>query len=163
MAFSTARLEFLPDDEEFATRRAAGEALTSPELAVLLAYGKISLLAELNECELSEDSWFERTLVDYFPPRDAHRLHEGISHSSAARRKSSTRLSPTELLNVGGITFVFRAIRGNRCDSRAGSTCRADCDGGLRHRRDVGVASMNWITRSPRVRKAHCNSRQDGY
>jgi len=34
-------IEFLPDDAELDTRRSAGEGLTSPELAVLLAYAKI--------------------------------------------------------------------------------------------------------------------------
>src|SRR6202012_4991015 len=34
-------LEFLPSDEEIAERRKAGEALTRPELAIVLSYGKI--------------------------------------------------------------------------------------------------------------------------
>ncbi len=102
-------LEFLPDDEEFATRRAAGEALTSPELAVLLAYGKISLLAELNECELSEDSWFQRTLVDYFPPRMRTDFSEEIGTHPLRGQIINTEIT-NELLNIGGITFVFRAV-----------------------------------------------------
>ena len=40
-------VEFLPDDEEIARRRAAGEALTRPELAVLMAYAKNSLKRRL--------------------------------------------------------------------------------------------------------------------
>ena len=101
-------LEHLPDDEEFATRRAAGEALTSPELAVLLAYAKIALLAELNECSLSKDSWFERTLLNYFPPamRDAYAI--GIGEHPLRDQIINTVVT-NRLLNVGGITFVFRA------------------------------------------------------
>ena len=101
-------LEHLPDDEEFTTRRAAGEALTSPELAVLLAYAKIALLAELNECSLSKDPWFERTLLNYFPPamRDAYAI--GIGEHPLRDQIINTVVT-NRLLNVGGITFVFRA------------------------------------------------------
>jgi glutamate dehydrogenase len=102
-------LEFLPDDEEFATRRAAGESLTSPELAVLLAYAKIALLADLNECGLSDDSWFERTLVDYFPPTMRGDYREGIS-GHPLRSQIINTVVTNRLLNVGGITFVFRAF-----------------------------------------------------
>jgi glutamate dehydrogenase len=102
-------LEFLPDDEEFATRRAAGEAMTSPELAVLLAYAKIALLADLNECGLSDDSWFERTLVDYFPPTMRSDYREGIADHPLRSQIINTVVT-NRLLNVGGITFVFRAV-----------------------------------------------------
>lgn len=102
-------LEFLPDDEEFATRRAAGEALTSPELAVLLAYAKIALLAELNETTLADDPWFEKTLADYFPPAMREQFTEGIS-AHPLRAQIINTLITNRLLNVGGITFVFRAI-----------------------------------------------------
>ena len=101
-------VENLPDDEEFATRRAAGEALTSPELAVMLAYGKIALLAELNETNLADDPWFEKTLIDYFPPkmRDAY-TDEIVSHP--LRSQIINTEITNRLLNIGGITFVFRA------------------------------------------------------
>lgn len=101
-------LEFLPDDEEFATRRAAGEALTSPELAVLLAYAKIALLADLNETELADDPWFERTLSDYFPPAMREQFAQGIS-AHPLRAQIINTVVTNRLLNVGGITFVFRA------------------------------------------------------
>ena len=101
-------LEFLPDDEEFATRRAAGEALTSPELAVLLAYAKIALLADLNETELANDPWLERTLSDYFPPAMREQFAQGIS-AHPLRAQIINTVVTNRLLNVGGITFVFRA------------------------------------------------------
>jgi len=102
-------LEFLPDDEEFATRRAAGEALTSPELAVLLAYAKISLLADLNTTELAQDPWFEQTLLNYFPPAMREKFAQGIS-SHPLRAQIINTVVTNRLLNIGGITFVFRAV-----------------------------------------------------
>ena len=41
-------LEFLPSDEELSERMAAGQGLTRPELAVLVAYGKMVLKEQLN-------------------------------------------------------------------------------------------------------------------
>ena len=48
-------LEALPDDEAIAERRSAGLGLTQPELAVVLAYSKITLYAALLESDLPED------------------------------------------------------------------------------------------------------------
>jgi glutamate dehydrogenase len=102
-------VENLPDDQEFATRRAAGESLTSPELAVLLAYAKIALLADLNECSLSDDPWFERILIDYFPPRMREDYKDEIT-AHPLRSQIINTVVTNRLLNVGGITFVFRAM-----------------------------------------------------
>lgn len=101
-------VENLPDDEEFATRRAAGEALTSPELAVLLAYAKISLLAELNDTNLADDPWFEKTLTDYFPPRMRDEFIQEITSHPLRSQIINTEIT-NRLLNIGGVTFVFRA------------------------------------------------------
>jgi glutamate dehydrogenase len=62
-------IEFLPDDQTIAERRAAGLALTAPERAVLLAYSKMWLADELLASDLPEDPWVGRALVDYFPQR----------------------------------------------------------------------------------------------
>src|SRR6185369_4807158 len=50
-------IEFLPSDDEFAARRAKGLALTTPEGAVLLAYGKIWLYDEVLASPLPDDPW----------------------------------------------------------------------------------------------------------
>src|SRR6202453_4212384 len=47
-------LEFLPSDEEIADRRKAGEGLTRPELAIVLAYGKIWLYKALVNSNVPE-------------------------------------------------------------------------------------------------------------
>ncbi|GIT53707.1 MAG: hypothetical protein Ct9H300mP16_08670 [Pseudomonadota bacterium] len=48
------RLEFLPDEEGFAERIAAGEGLCRPELAVLLSYSKLSTYEMLLESDVPE-------------------------------------------------------------------------------------------------------------
>ena len=50
-------LEAMPTDEELDARAAAATGLTSPELAVLLAYTKIILEREINESPLPDEAW----------------------------------------------------------------------------------------------------------
>ena len=102
-------IESLPDDEEFATRRAAGEALTSPELAVLLAYAKIWTTANLNKSNLANDPWFTKTLRGYFPSILRDRFSAGID-AHPLRDQIINTVVVNNIINVGGITFVFRAI-----------------------------------------------------
>lgn len=102
-------LESLPDDEEFATLIAAGSELTSPELAVLLAYSKNWLTANLNRSNLSADPWFRSTLLGYFPPALRERFPDAID-SHPLRAQIINEVVANSLINVGGITFVYRVI-----------------------------------------------------
>ena len=86
-------VEFLPDDEEFAERRAAKLSLTSPERAVLLAYAKIALNEALVESDVPDDAFISTALERYF-----ERLREPYRseiYAPAAPPKSSPRMSPT--------------------------------------------------------------------
>ena len=102
-------LEFLPDDVELRTRRVAGEGLTSPELAVLLAYAKIWLTQRLNESDVADDGYFTRALVSYFPPELAERFGDAL-HDHPLRSEIVGTVTCNRLINIAGITFVFRAM-----------------------------------------------------
>ena len=52
-------IEFLPDDLEISERQQAGQGLTRPELAVLLAYAKIDLYNDLVESSVPDDPLFQ--------------------------------------------------------------------------------------------------------
>ncbi|MGH8678097.1 MAG: NAD-glutamate dehydrogenase domain-containing protein, partial [Burkholderiales bacterium] len=60
-------IEFLPSDEELTARKAARIGLASPERAVLLAYSKIWLYAELVDSDVPEDPYIATALTRYFP------------------------------------------------------------------------------------------------
>ena len=60
-------LEGLPDDETIAQRHTAHIGLMRPELAVLLAYSKIVLYADLLASDLPDDPLLVEDLVLYFP------------------------------------------------------------------------------------------------
>src|SRR5699024_11256853 len=60
-------LEDLRDDAELNGRRAEGKGLTQPELAVVIAYSKLALKADLTDSTLADDPWFAAVLAEYFP------------------------------------------------------------------------------------------------
>ena len=101
-------LEYLPDDEEIATRGAAHQGLTSPELAVLAAYAKISLTNDLEGSGLSVDPWFARYAIDYFPALLRERFAERIA-AHPLRDEIITTVVVNDLINDGGISVVYRA------------------------------------------------------
>jgi glutamate dehydrogenase len=84
-------VEYLPDDTEIEERRRQGRGLTRPELALLLAYGKIALNQALLDSDVADDSYLSLELTRYFPsgPRRAggrriarHRLRRQIIATS---------------------------------------------------------------------------------
>ena len=63
-------VEFLPDDMALGERRKRNLALTRPELAVLLAYAKLTLYSELLDSKVPDDPYLGRELNRYFPQGD---------------------------------------------------------------------------------------------
>ncbi|GDX32831.1 NAD-glutamate dehydrogenase [Actinomycetes bacterium] len=102
-------LEFLPDDQEFQTRQQAGAGLTSPELAVLLAYAKISLTADLTNAGLGDDPWFEIAVRRYFPALLAEKFGKQLA-THPLRAQIISTVTCNRIINLGGITLVFRAM-----------------------------------------------------
>ena len=98
-------IEYLPDDEAIAERRAAGQGLTRPEIAVLLAYAKMTLYDELLQSDVPEDPYLRTDLARYFPAPlqdefaaaiDAHRLRRELVSTTVAN----------SLVNRVGPTFI---------------------------------------------------------
>ncbi len=102
-------LEAIPTDEELAERYAAGTGLTSPELAVQLAYVKIALEDEILASALPDDEWTHQVLLDYFPTAIRERYADVVG-SHALRREIVTTQIVNEVVNRGGTSFVYRAV-----------------------------------------------------
>ena len=99
--------EGLPDRDEMAERRRAGEGLVGPELAVLVAYAKLELFDTLIASGLPEDPEMAAELAAYFPRVLRERFAAGIPRHRLAREIIST-LAANETVNRAGITFAFR-------------------------------------------------------
>jgi glutamate dehydrogenase len=100
-------LEFLPTDKQFGDRMQAGRGLTAPEMAVLLAYTKNLMQAELIDTELPDDPYLRHALHAYFPSPIRNRYADRVD-AHPLRREIITTMVVNELVNHAGTTFGFR-------------------------------------------------------
>ena len=101
-------VESLPDEETLNARRKQGLGLTRPELAVVLAYAKISLNRQLLASDLPEDRHFAAELERYFPMAVRRRFPRDIARHKL-RREIITTAVTNSLVNRMGPSFVLRA------------------------------------------------------
>src|SRR5207245_9827080 len=94
-------VEFLPDDLEITERRRRSQALTRPELSVLLAYAKLSLQRDLIESDVPDDPYLARELGRYFPNAIAERFPDAIEHHRLRRDIIVTQLA-NSMINLRG-------------------------------------------------------------
>jgi glutamate dehydrogenase len=102
-------IEFLPADEEIAARKAQRQGLTSPEIAVLLAYSKMWLYDEALASNLPEDPWIGSALARYFPARVRERFGASIARHPLKREIVCTHVI-NSMINRVGVTFVHRLV-----------------------------------------------------
>ncbi|HUO94077.1 MAG TPA: NAD-glutamate dehydrogenase [Rhizomicrobium sp.] len=100
-------VEFLPDDEGLRKRAQAGIGLTRPELAVLLAYAKLDLDAEIVASDLPDEPYFSGELVAYFPRAAASRFPNELANHRLRREIIATSLA-NRIVNMAGPVFVHR-------------------------------------------------------
>jgi glutamate dehydrogenase len=100
-------LEALPTAKTLQERHAAGQGMTSPELAVLLAYTKLELQRALVASDVPDDPYLDADLVAYFPPA----LREGFADALAShplRREIVATVVANAVVNRAGISFLSR-------------------------------------------------------
>ncbi|MDZ4738026.1 MAG: NAD-glutamate dehydrogenase [Rhodospirillaceae bacterium] len=124
-------LEYLPDDETIQERIALRQGLTRSELAVLLAYAKISLYHELLPSDLPDDPQLIDDLVRYFPTPLQQRFRDAIPQHRL-RREIIASVVTNSLVNRVGPTFLYVMKEKTGCDAaaiaRAYATTRAVFD-----------------------------------
>lgn len=109
-------LEHLPDDIELRRRAQQSLGLTSPELATLLAHTKLALKTDLLSSELPDSDVFLDRLIAYFPAPLRKQLPEAIV-SHRLRRQIVATILTNEVVDVGGLSYVFRLMEDTGCDS----------------------------------------------
>jgi glutamate dehydrogenase len=100
-------VEFLPDDAEIAERRRRGLPLTRPELAVLMAYAKLSLYSDLLGSPVPDDPYLGRELGRYFPKVVSERFADAMAQHRLRREIIATQLA-NSMINRGGPSLVVR-------------------------------------------------------
>ncbi|WEH33733.1 NAD-glutamate dehydrogenase [Streptomyces sp. AM 4-1-1] len=100
-------LEFLPTDRQIRELLSAGKGLSQPELAVLLAYTKITAADELIRTSLPDDPHLQKLVHAYFPTQLGERFPEAID-AHALRREIITTVLVNDTVNTGGSTFLHR-------------------------------------------------------
>jgi glutamate dehydrogenase len=129
-------VEFLPSSDEMGERRAAGEGLVRPELAVLLAYAKRSIFEALIESELPDSPYLAQDLRTYFPAKIVERFGHLID-DHPLRRELIATIVANDVVNSQGITFVSRMV------TETGAS-PADVVRAFRIARDVTGAVQRW-------------------
>ncbi|HWW24285.1 MAG TPA: NAD-glutamate dehydrogenase domain-containing protein, partial [Caulobacter sp.] len=116
------KVEGLPEAVALTDRAKGGPqagkgGLTRPEMAVLLAYGKIDLFDDIVASQAPDDPWFEATLEGYFPPAlgqygDAMQQHR-------LKREIIATVLDNQMINMCGPTFPSRLRAAAACDTTA--------------------------------------------
>jgi glutamate dehydrogenase len=111
------KVEGLPEAAALADRAQAGKGLTRPELAVLLAYGKIDLFDDIVASQAPDDPWFEATLKGYFPP--ALGKYADAMQQHRLKREIIATVLDNQMINMCGPTFPSRLRAAAGCDTTA--------------------------------------------
>src|SRR5262249_16540468 len=100
-------VERLPSDEQLVERHNSGIGLTPPELAVLMAYAKITLEEEVLASDLPDDPDFVPDLIRSFPAAVSNRFLDRV-RAHILRREITTTALVNGLVNRAGTTLAFR-------------------------------------------------------
>jgi glutamate dehydrogenase len=115
-------VEYLPSNAEIIDRRKRGEGLTRPELAVMLAYAKLTLYSDLLTSNVPDDPYLARELKRYFPHALAERFPDAVTHHRLQREIIATMLA-NSIVNRGGPSFVGRVA--DEADAEPATIARA--------------------------------------
>jgi glutamate dehydrogenase len=97
-------VEFLPDEAELRRR---GQPLTRPELAVLVAYAKLTLYGDLLASTVPDDPYLGRELGRYFPKILSERFPDAVAQHQLRREIIATHLA-NSMINRGGPSLLAR-------------------------------------------------------
>ena len=109
------KVEGLPEVAALAELAQAGQGLTRPELAVLLAYGKLDLDNDILASRAPDDPFFVDTLTHYFP-KALGRFEDEMKRHRLRREIISTVVC-NDLVNICGPTFAGRLRAAADCDT----------------------------------------------
>ncbi|MBE0580915.1 NAD-glutamate dehydrogenase [Devosia sp.] len=98
-------VEFLPADTVLDARAASGTALVRPELAVILAYAKLTFYADLLQGKSIDEGYLAGELYRYFP-ETLHRTYPDAVTGHRLKREVIATVLANAMINRGGPAFV---------------------------------------------------------
>lgn len=104
------KLEFIPDEKILLERKANGQSLTRPELAILLAYSKMFLKQDILASDVPEDPYFVKHLKMAFPKILCEKYLPQMKEHSLRREIIATQLGKS-IADHMGINFIERLQR----------------------------------------------------
>jgi len=108
-------VEGLPSPKVVEARAKGGRGLTRPELAVLLAYGKLDLFDQIIASEAPDDPHFHAVLTGYFP--QALGRFDAEMRRHRLKREIIATVIGNEMANLCGPTFPGRLQRAVGCST----------------------------------------------
>jgi glutamate dehydrogenase len=99
--------ELLPSASQYAELAGAGQGLSTPQLATLMAHVKLDLKADLLDGDLLDDPYLSSVLENYFPSTLRERLGAPITQHRLRREIIATSIV-NNVLATSGITYAFR-------------------------------------------------------
>ncbi len=99
-------LEHLPSRETIRNMKTNHENLTRPEISVLIAYAKIAVFNGIVDSDVSEDPYFEKFLISYFP-KGVHKYQSYMQQHRLKREIIATQLANL-IVDLGGANFYHR-------------------------------------------------------
>jgi glutamate dehydrogenase len=111
-------VEYLPDDQALAALERRGDGLTRPEIAVLLAYAKLTLHDALLASNVPDNAYFARELERYFPKAVLKAYPDAVASHRLRREIVATQLA-NAIINRGGPTIITRLADQTGADAPA--------------------------------------------
>lgn len=102
-------LEFLPGDEQIIERIAKNQALTRPELAILLSYAKAMLKDEFIEQEVAENAYLQRRVEGAFPAVLVEKFEHAVYDHPLMKEIVATQVA-NDFINTMGVTSAHRLL-----------------------------------------------------
>lgn len=103
-------VEFLPTSKEL-TRRVSerGVGLTSPELAVLLAYVKMNAADAILASDVPDEPFMKKHMLQYFPRTLTEKYGDQLTDHPLFREIATAHLV-NRMVDRGGLTYIFRLV-----------------------------------------------------
>lgn len=108
--FLNRAVEFLPDSKQLAELRSTKQGLSRPEIAVLLAYAKMSFFKDLAQSKLLDSPYFEADLLRYFP-KAMVKDFAGDMKSHRLRREIVATMITNSIVNRTGFSMAHSLMR----------------------------------------------------